>query len=146
MDIFQALKEDHDNVKHLFKDLQSQITPSSTGEKTFMDIRRELAMHMEGEETVVYPVFERIEEAREKTLEGYEEHNVVKNLLKDMSSFPKDNERWLPKVNVLKEIVERHMEAEESKLFRQVRRGLGKDRAEELAMRFEERKMRRKAA
>ena len=85
-------------------------------------------------------------QAREKTLEGYEEHNVVKNLLKDMSSFPKDNERWLPKVNVLKEIVERHMEAEESKLFRQVRRDLGKDRAEELAMRFEERKMRRKAA
>ena len=49
--------------------------------------------------------------------EVYEEHALVKQLLEELASAPKDDEQWTANFTVLKENVEHHVEEEEGEVF-----------------------------
>lgn len=138
MNIFQLLKDDHDHVKDLFKQMKRKKTQSP--EQIFSEIRKELSVHLEGEEKLFYPLLEKEEATHEKTLEGWEEHHVTKLVLQELSKMQPTDERWHAKMSVLQELVEHHIEEEEGELFRKAKKVLAKDQAEEIAMKFEQEK------
>ena len=135
MDAFELLKKDHQKVSDLF----SKIESASGQEKLrlFGQLKAELDLHAHIEETVLYPALENTEEAREITLEAYEEHNVVKDLLAQLSSEATPDDEWDAKLKVLKENVEHHVEEEEGEMFDKARQALGQPRIEELGLELE---------
>ena len=115
MNAFQLLKNDHQIVSGLF----DQIESASGREKTqlFTRLKSELDVHAHIEEKIFYPALKNKEESREITLEAYEEHKVVKDLLAELSNGATADEEWDAKLKVLRENVDHHVEEEEGELF-----------------------------
>src|ERR1044072_9876921 len=103
MNAFQLLKEDHQKVSGIFQ----QIEPTTErAEKTrtelFAQLKQELDIHARIEETIFYPAIKQAKETHDITLEAYEEHNVVKQLLAELDELSKSDETWGAKLKVLK--------------------------------------------
>jgi len=130
MDAFELLKQDHKKVSKLFSKIESASGQAKS--ELFDQLKAELDLHAHIEETVLYPALENTEEAREITLEAYEEHKVVKDLLGELANAADQNEEWDAKLKVLKENVEHHVEEEEGELFGKARKALGHERIETL--------------
>lgn len=141
MNAFQLLKEDHQKVSGLFQ----QIEPTTErAEKTrtelFAQLKQELDIHARIEETIFYPSIKRAAETREVVLEGFEEHHVIKMLLKELEAMPVDTEQWAAKIKVLQENVEHHVEEEEGEMFQKARDVLSEDDINRLGEQMQEMK------
>jgi hemerythrin-like domain-containing protein len=131
MDIYKLLKQDHDAVKAIFKDLEATSEQASQKRETlFAELNTELTLHALAEEKLLYPLLKDAEESRELTLEAVEEHKVVKKLLKELEAGDKASEQWLAKLKVLKENVEHHVEEEEGELFKKAKKVISSEEAE----------------
>jgi len=138
MNAFELLKEDHQRVAGIFEKLEPTTERAQkTREELFAKLKTELQLHTEIEEQIFYPALKQEEETRDITLEGIEEHHVVKTLLAEMEAMPVDSEEWTAKLSVLKENVEHHVEEEEGEMFPKARKALAKDKIEELGARME---------
>jgi len=140
MDAFELLKKDHKNVSNLFSEIESASGQEKL--KVFGRLKAELDLHAHVEETVLYPALENTDEAREITLEAYEEHKVVKDLLGELANAGAPDDEWNAKLTVLKENVEHHVEEEEGELFSKARQALGQARIEQLGTELEAEKVR----
>ena len=130
MDAFELLKNDHEKVSALFKQIESASETNKTD--LFTQLKNELDIHAHIEETIFYPVLEKTSETREITLEAYEEHNVVKELLEELASYGAPDDEWDAKLTVLKENVEHHVEEEEGEMFDKAEDVLSQDQIEQL--------------
>lgn len=138
MNAFDLLKQDHEKVSGLFEKLDETTERAiKTREELFSRLNRELDVHARIEETIFYPAIVEADETREITLEGIEEHNVVKQLLEELASLPKESEQWTAKLTVLKENVEHHVEEEEGEMFKKARKVLSKEQVEDLGAQME---------
>ena len=72
------------------------------------------------------------EETHDLALEAYEEHDVVKKLLKELSRAKTPNDEWEAQAKVLQENVEHHVEEEENELFKKAQAALNKEEIDEL--------------
>lgn len=138
--LIQMLKDDHEKVMDLFEEIEENGSEADQAQTLFDQIQKELQVHMEGEEKFFYPALEHEEDAREQVLEAYEEHNVVKMLLKQFGKQRPGDERWMAKVKVLKEIIEHHVEEEEKEMFKMARKALEADQARAIVERLEQAK------
>jgi hemerythrin-like domain-containing protein len=109
-------------------------------------LKAELDIHAIIEEEILYPVLKDTKEAREITLEAYEEHRLVKQLLAELEAEPKDTEEWTAKFSVLKENIEHHVEEEEGEMFKKARVALSEEEIETLGDRLQKAKQQYKAA
>jgi hypothetical protein len=147
VDPFQLLKKDHKKVSDLLKRLDNtEESDASTREELFAQVKNELEIHTQIEETIFYPALKEEEETKEITLEAYEEHNAVKTLLQELEETEKDDETWGAKLSVLKENVEHHVEEEEGEMFKKAKKALDKDELQALGDRMNEAKGQRGAA
>ena len=141
MNAFTLLKEDHEKVAALLEKIDGTTERATKGrEELFTQLKNELDIHARIEEEILYPVLEEHEETRAISLEAYEEHALVKQLLEELASSPKNDEQWTAKFTVLKENVEHHVEEEEGEMFTKARKVLSKDQIEELGTRLQEAK------
>jgi hemerythrin superfamily protein len=140
MDAFELLKNDHKKVSQLFKEIESAATGAKT--QLFNRLKTELDLHAHIEETFLYPALENTEEAREITLEAYEEHKVVKDLLAELAGAATPDDEWDAKLTVLKENVEHHVEEEEGELFSKARKALSTEEIDRLGAQMEAEKAR----
>lgn len=138
MDAITLLKNDHEKVSAIFEKLEPTTERAlKTREELFAKLKAELDVHAHIEETIFYPAIKDAAETRAITLEGYEEHHVVKILLSELASMPVDTEQWTAKLKVLKENVEHHVEEEEDEMFKSVRKILTKEEINNLGARME---------
>jgi hemerythrin superfamily protein len=143
MDAFEMLKEDHRKVEDLFEKIdETTERAEKTREDLFARVKQELDVHAHLEETLVYPALRKAEETRELTLEAFEEHKVVKDLLAELDRMGKGSEQWKAKFTVLKENVEHHVKEEEDELFPDGKKVLDSVRREVLAKAMAEEKSR----
>lgn len=147
MDIFELLKQDHERVDGIFKQLglTTERAEKTRGE-LFARLKTELDLHAYLEETILYPALKEVEETREIALEGVEEHRVVKRLLGELDAMPATSEQWTAKLTVLKENVEHHVEEEEGEMFKQARAALTREQIDNLTEMLESEKKKQKAA
>jgi hemerythrin-like domain-containing protein len=115
MDAFQLLKADHRKVAQLFDQLESADGRAKL--QVFQEIKTALELHTQIEETYFYPALEKPKQTHEIVLEAYEEHEVVSNLLNELSRSRTANDEWEAQAKVLRENVEHHVEEEENELF-----------------------------
>jgi hypothetical protein len=140
MDPFKLLEADHRNVEKLFSQLESAQGAAKL--RVFEQIRTELELHTHIEEKIFYPALEKPEETHDLTLEAYEEHAVVKNLLKELGRARTANDEWEAQAKVLKENVEHHVQEEENELFQKAEDALNQEDLEALGERMQAEKAR----
>jgi iron-sulfur cluster repair protein YtfE (RIC family) len=146
MDAFELLKKDHEKVSGIFEKLDATTERGvKTREELFTQLKTELDIHSQIEEQILYPVLKELKETHEITLEAFEEHAVVKQLLAELDALAKDDETWGAKLTVLKENVEHHVEEEEGEMFKDARKVLGQEQVEELGARLQQAKEQKKA-
>jgi len=130
MDAFNLLKADHKKVAQLFDELESANGKAKL--QVFEQIKTELELHTHIEEKIFYPALEKPRDTHDLTLEAYEEHDVVKKLLQQLSKARTANDEWEAQAKVLRENVEHHVEEEENELFPKAESALGEERIEAL--------------
>ncbi|MGI9119784.1 MAG: hemerythrin domain-containing protein [Acidimicrobiales bacterium] len=143
MDAITLLKNDHKAVERLFKQFEKaeKSDDDATKRKVVRQIIKELAVHAAIEEQVFYPsVRQEVPETEDDVLEGLEEHHIVKWTLSELDGMSPDEERFDAKVTVLMESVRHHVEEEETELFPQVRKALGRKRLGEIGEAMEQSK------
>lgn len=129
--LYGMLIHDHEEVKGLF-----QETISKKDTSKFPEIKKELEVHMMGEEKFYYPKAKRVD--KELVQHSIEEHEETKKLLKELDGMDKRTNQWMSKFKELKEAVEHHVEEEESKLFPESREGLSDNEEKEAAQKIKE--------
>ncbi|HSB28345.1 MAG TPA: hemerythrin domain-containing protein, partial [Pyrinomonadaceae bacterium] len=141
MNAFELLKADHQKVAKLLGKIDETTERGvKTREELFTQVKGELDLHAQIEESIFYPALEEADETRDITLEALEEHRLVKQLLSELASMSKDSEEWTAKFSVLKENVEHHVEEEEGEMFPKAKKVLSKEDQETLGTRMEEAK------
>lgn len=141
MNVFTLLKADHKKVAGILEKLDSTTERGvKTREELFTNLKTELDVHANIEETIFYPELKKADETRDITLEAFEEHRLVKQLLGELDKMDKGEEQWTARFTVLKEQIEHHVEEEEDEMFPKARKVLSEEQAEILGTRMEEAK------
>lgn len=137
MNAIELLKSDHAKVKELFKKFKAN--EDGDNKALFEKINAELENHTHIEETIFYPKLksEGSEEIKSIVLEGIEEHRQVKMFLKELSALTDESEKFNPKLKVVVEDVEHHVEEEEEKMFPMVEKQFSDEVLEELGKEME---------
>ena len=144
MDALRLLKEQHDEVKDLFKQIEK--AEGERAGKLFKEILDRITLHEELEETHLYPQLKEDEKAGDLVLESYQEHHVMDLLLEEICKLEPDDEAFEPKVKVLQENTEHHIEEEEKELFPMVRKIWDADKREQVGGKMEELKRSREGS
>jgi iron-sulfur cluster repair protein YtfE (RIC family) len=110
--IYTILNEEHERVKTAFANLLEHPLKGD-----WNVIVNDLSMHMESEEKVLYPRLSEFEELKNNIVEATEEHKHAKTLLKDLEKMEMSDEEFMPKLKVLKEMIEHHIGEEEKVIF-----------------------------
>jgi hypothetical protein len=116
IDAIQLLKEQHREVEALFAELEA--TSSRTIKKR-EDLVRQLVISLEAhtwiEEKILYPAGQEVDPAL--TWEAYEEHSLIQFMLHRIVETEANDDAFLPRVKVLKEIVAHHVKEEEEEYY-----------------------------
>lgn len=141
MDICDVLKKDHENVSKLLKKIISENASNSEECQTlFQKVKEELVVHSLAEDEVFYSKLENSPETQEFIRESREDHEIVTQILEDMSRMNAGTSEWLEKANSLLENVELHVKMEEDCVFQRASKILDKEQLIQLSGEFETRK------
>ena len=140
MNAIELLKNDHDVVDKLFQKVKA--TEESEHPQLFEKIKAELDVHAHIEEAIFYPKLkeEGDQELKDIVLEGIEEHHQVKIFLRELESLADESEKFEPKLKVLMENVEHHVQEEEGEMFTMVEEQFDSAVLNELGTQMEEEK------
>jgi len=128
MNIIEHLKRQHEEARDV---LDRMIAEDDIDEARALvgQLSKVLRLHMQIEEKMVYPAasraFEGDEDEEETVLESYEEHEVAKRCLAALEETSPDDRRFVIRAKVLKGILDKHIEEEESELFPELEGKLG---------------------
>jgi hemerythrin superfamily protein len=139
MDITNALKEDHDELKELIATV-NESDDAAEIKMSFTQFAELLAKHSKAEEKVVYDALIGTgdEENEMEGHEGYTEHMLAETLLKKMQQGADvTGPEWKAEAKVMQEILEHHIEEEEDEIFDAVDDSFDNDQREAMAAEFE---------
>ncbi|MCE3238453.1 MAG: Hemerythrin cation binding domain protein [Gammaproteobacteria bacterium] len=138
MNIYNYLKKDHKKVKQLFNKIILSKSPKER-ENYFLEIRKELELHADTEHSTFYQALKSNPAGEDDAKHGDKEHEKIKKSLLKLSKIPlKETAKWFVQLGELKNIVEHHVEEEESKMFKDAQEILSDKEAEELSLKMEE--------
>lgn len=128
MDAITLLKADHHAVEDLLKQINDlDDAAHAQRQELFRKIDKELTVHSKIEETIFYPALkqkaksEHDDDAMQEVLEAYEEHANVKSMLQKLESADAADETYDAKLQVLTDLVTRHVHEEEHEMFKEAK-------------------------
>ena len=133
-DAIVILRDDHKQIRKLFRDFRSQGDNAVKTKGKIVDkIIEALTVHTYIENEVMYPeIRKRVPDLEDDILESYEEHHVADVLVVELAALSPDNERFDAKTTVLIENVEHHIGEEEDEWFPKVREALSRKELREI--------------
>ena len=130
MNAIDLLEKQHREVEQLFKKFE-KAEGEEEKQSLFEEIGDKLAVHAGIEEKHFYPAT-KTARTEDELREAVEEHLSVKRIIADLLEMEPSNPQFEPKVLVLKEQVEHHVEEEEEELFPKVKKMLSRDELDDL--------------
>ena len=139
MDFVTLLRRDHEKMSTMFQQVARGYDQPDRPERhqLFQQLKRELELHAAVEDLHVYRVFQQSEPTRDDAHEALEAHRKIKTLLDQLEAAPAYDHKWLSKFQELQKLVETHVAAEESEMFRKVEAVMTPQEAEELGVAVE---------
>lgn len=147
MNAIAMLERDHVKVKRLLARLDVTTARATVTRRRLFDrVKSELTVHETIEEEVFYLALKAHPRAKDLVLDGIEEHNVVDNLLGELTKLASNHATWGAKATVMRENVEHHIEEEETRMFPQARRIFDRPELDALGRRIAARRVTAKAS
>ncbi|VVN66310.1 DNA nickase [Pseudomonas fluorescens] len=148
MNAIDLLKADHARVKDILSQL-SESTERGVKKRTELlaKLEMEITIHTRLEEDVLYPAYKKAGGKEQDVMyyEAKEEHRTVDSLvLPDLKVTDPSTPEFSGRVKVVKELLEHHIEEEETEMFPQAKKLLGKTTLDELGAEMETLKARLK--
>jgi hemerythrin superfamily protein len=134
MNIQDVIRMDHAKVNTLFMEINSSDDPQKIQEY-FGQIYKDLTVHSEAEEQVVYPAV-RSFYGEHDTQELYDEQASMKVMLDSLKAMSPSSPEFKTQLNQLKEMVMDHVRQEESTMFAAIRNNCSSEQQEQLATQF----------
>ncbi|MFJ4430672.1 hemerythrin domain-containing protein [Pseudomonas sp. NPDC089395] len=136
MNAIELLMQDHKRVKKLLEELSTTTERAVKKRAELLQrIEHELQIHTALEEDILYPAIKQAggKEEAKMYYEAKEEHRTVDSrVLPDLLHTETGTVAFAGRVKVMKELLEHHIEEEESELFPTAKKLLGKDVLEQL--------------
>ncbi len=140
MDLFELLESEHEQLEGILEQLEETSPTSPQRQELFMKLKQELKPHMKAEEAVFYPALMQHSSCRQDALEATEEHHAAELILNEMDSMSLQDEHWAAKLVVLTDLVQHHVEEEESTIFDDAREFLSEDQLDSIMKQFQQQK------
>ncbi|AVH64495.1 hemerythrin domain-containing protein [Nostoc sp. 'Peltigera membranacea cyanobiont' N6] len=140
MNIQDAIRLDHNKLNTLFAELIQSDNPEKIQEY-FGQIYKDLSVHAEAEEEVVYPKV-RPFYGQSNTQELFDEQAHAKQALEEIKALSPSSPLFKEKVKQLREAISDHIRQEESTMFAAIRNNLSTEQSEQLATEFKAAKTR----
>ncbi len=137
LDIQDVIRMDHTKVNTLFMEIENSNDPKKI-EEYFAQIYKDLSVHSEAEEQVVYPA---VRPFYGDTQELYDEQAEMKTMLAEIKSMNSTDSNFKAKVATLKNAVQEHVRQEENDMFMAIRNNCSDDQREQMATQFKQAKM-----
>ncbi|MGY4495526.1 hemerythrin domain-containing protein [Pseudomonas sp. TE3610] len=141
MNAIDLLEADHERVKAILTQLNDS---TERGVKKRADLlaklEMEITLHTQLEEEILYPAFKAAGGKEQDVMyyEAKEEHRTVDSLvLPDLKETDPGTPEFSGRVKVVKELLEHHIEEEETEMFPQARKLLGNAQLEEIGSQME---------
>ncbi|NWD84667.1 hemerythrin domain-containing protein [Pseudomonas reactans] len=136
MNAIDLLKADHEKVKAILTQL-SESTDRAVKKRTDLldKLELEISIHTQLEEQILYPAFKAAggKDEAEMYFEAKEEHRTVDSLvLPDLKATDPTTPEFAGRVKVVKELLEHHIEEEETEMFPKAKKLLGKSKLDQL--------------
>jgi hemerythrin superfamily protein len=136
MNAIDMLKKQHREVEALFAQFK-KAKSAAPQRKIFEQIADALAIHATIEEKHFYPAVKK-KATEDLLLESLEEHLEIKRVIADLLMLDAKDLTFEPKVTVLEEDVQHHVEEEEKSLFPKVEKLFDAETLEAIAEAMEE--------
>ncbi|QJP95351.1 MULTISPECIES: hemerythrin domain-containing protein [Pseudomonas] len=141
MNAIDLLKTDHEKVKGILNQLSESTDRALKKRAELLEkLELEITIHTQLEEQILYPAFKEAggKEQDEMYYEAKEEHRTVDSLvLPDLKSTDPSTPEFAGRVKVVKELLEHHIEEEETEMFPQAKKLLGNAKLEALGKEME---------
>ncbi len=117
MNIYEAIREDHDIQRDLLDKLVKTSGDTKTRYSIFKKLKAELHVHANAEERHFYKPLISNDMMQEHARHGIAEHHEIDELVEQLEDTEQDASSWLKIAKKLKEKVEHHLEDEEHAFF-----------------------------
>ncbi|MDZ4660479.1 MAG: hemerythrin domain-containing protein [Pseudomonadota bacterium] len=134
-----ALVRDHDELREDIRNLKDTELSMRERRNSFARLIPNLVSHTKREESAVYSYMKSAdaEDLKPMALEGEEEHRLVDQLVKEMKSEKISPEDWSAKGKVLAELIEHHVDEEETEVFPKLKKQLDDSTDADLCEKYE---------
>ncbi len=137
MDIFEAIRNDHQELRDLLEKLDRSCgSAAKIIDRQLNRLGEAIRSHHRAETAVFYPLLLEEIDYRESALKALEEHSLIVELLGRLEKTSREDERFKARLDVLGELLGRHMEQEEDELFDQAQEVVGLDEDEEIGRQY----------
>ncbi len=134
MNVQDLIRADHAKVNTLFTQIGATDDPQKIQEY-FGQMYKDLMVHAEAEEQVVYPAVKPFYGASD-TQELYDEQAQMKQMLDEIKALDPSSSQFKDKVKQLMDVVGDHVRQEESTMFAAIRDNMSSAQSEQLATQF----------
>ncbi|UAB82243.1 hemerythrin domain-containing protein [Marixanthomonas sp. SCSIO 43207] len=117
MNIFEAIRKDHDKQRELCKLVTSTSGDSKGRKEMWEKLKHELQVHADAEERSFYSPLIHNDMMQEHARHGIAEHHEMDELIEKIDDTDLDSPAWLVYAKQLCDKVEHHLEDEEHTFF-----------------------------
>lgn len=117
MNIFEAIRKDHDIQRELCRLVTSTSGDSKERKQKWQELKHELQIHADAEERTFYAPLIHNDMMQEHARHGIAEHHEMDELIEKIDDTDMDSPAWLVYAKQLCEKVEHHLEDEEHSFF-----------------------------
>ncbi|AUW59814.1 hemerythrin [Sphingobium sp. SCG-1] len=139
-DIFDALKQDHDQHRLLLDKLTDAKGENERCAKLFDQFRIEVTAHAAAEEETLYATMLSRPDLREDAQHSVSEHKEIDDYLDELNELEAGSDQWEATFEKMKKRYLHHIDEEEEEMFPDAAEELSSSEEKALADRFAERK------
>ena len=136
MNIYEAIRNDHDIQRNLLNQLVKTSGDTKKRTSLFKELRKELSLHANAEERHFYKPLIPTDMMQEDARHGIAEHHEIDELVEQLEDTEMDSSAWLKIAKDLKHKVEHHLEDEEHSFFQLSGKVFSAKEKEDLAIKY----------
>lgn len=145
--ILNTLAKEHGEVSALMARIEAtknQGDGADTRRDLFEKVVIELLSHAHAEERLLYDALERYPESQNKVKDARNEHHEMERIIGELDGLPYSATEWMTRFSELKQLVQHHVDEEESEVFNIAMDVMSKDELQALDERYLEERQREK--
>jgi len=136
VDIFTALRSDHEKQRFLMQILVQTTGDSASRREFFQDLKRQLNQHAIAEERYFYAPLIKLDNTIELARHAIAEHHEIDEIIAQLEQTEFSSPVWLKTMKALQHKVLHHLAEEERKFFQQAGKNLNNAQKELLATQY----------